>query len=141
MLREGKLTANEPITTGLLQLMDGLRSILKIIEADDSEGDGEDTALIARLEELQAPAHAHGKHARVRAGLGHANAVADAPQEHRQAPPAQAPPAIERKWRLSRLPRRKRQSRRKFRWKRKPMDQNRAQRQRVLRQKAPCAWM
>jgi two-component system chemotaxis sensor kinase CheA len=95
MLREGKLTANEPITTGLLQLMDGLRSILKIIEADDSEGDGEDTALIARLEELQAPAHAHGKHARVRAGLGHANAVADAPQEHRQAPPAQAPPAIE----------------------------------------------
>ena len=33
MLREGKLTADEPVTTGLLQLMDGLRSILKTIEA------------------------------------------------------------------------------------------------------------
>ena len=40
MLREGKLTANEPITTGLLQLLDGLRSILKTIEAEDSEGEG-----------------------------------------------------------------------------------------------------
>jgi len=95
MLREGKLTANEPITTGLLQLMDGLRSILKIIEAHDSEGDGEDTALIARLEELQAPAHAHGKHARVRAGSSHANAVADAPREQVQSPQPNMPAAIE----------------------------------------------
>src|SRR6204780_2024797 len=29
LLREGKLTADRPITTGLLALMDGLRSILK----------------------------------------------------------------------------------------------------------------
>ena len=56
MLREGKLRADGPLTTGLLQLMDGLRSILKTIEAEDSEGDGEDTALIKSLEELQAPA-------------------------------------------------------------------------------------
>src|SRR5580700_7598908 len=55
MLREGKLTADEPITTGLLQLMDGLRSILKAIEVEGTEGDGEDTVLIRRLEELQAP--------------------------------------------------------------------------------------
>jgi two-component system chemotaxis sensor kinase CheA len=67
MLREGKLRADGPITTGLLQLMDGLRSILKTIEAQDSEGDGEDTVLIERLEELQAPAHV--QRVRVRAGM------------------------------------------------------------------------
>jgi two-component system chemotaxis sensor kinase CheA len=94
MLREGKLIADEPITTGLLQLMDGLRSILKTIEAADSEGDGEDTALIARLEELQAPAHAHGKHARVRAGSGQASAVAEVSQEKHHAPAQHAPDAL-----------------------------------------------
>lgn len=55
-LREGKLTADGEIITGLLALLDGLRSILKSIEADGSEGAGEDAALIARLEALQAPA-------------------------------------------------------------------------------------
>jgi two-component system chemotaxis sensor kinase CheA len=57
LLRDGKLAADRPIITGLLQLLDGLRSILKSIETEASEGDGEDTALIERLEELQAPAH------------------------------------------------------------------------------------
>ena len=55
LLREGKLAANGPIITGLLQLLDGLRSILKSIETMDSEGPGEDAQLIERLEELQAP--------------------------------------------------------------------------------------
>jgi len=36
---EGKLTANRPIITGLLHLLDGLRSILKTIEADSNEGE------------------------------------------------------------------------------------------------------
>jgi two-component system chemotaxis sensor kinase CheA len=54
LLREGKLVANGPIVTVLLHLLDGLRSILKTIETDDSEGDGEDGVLIAQLEELQA---------------------------------------------------------------------------------------
>jgi two-component system chemotaxis sensor kinase CheA len=70
MVREGKLTANAPIITGLLQLLDGLRSILKTIEATDAEGDGEDAALIGRLEELQQPAQAKVKqpaHASARA--------------------------------------------------------------------------
>jgi two-component system chemotaxis sensor kinase CheA len=58
LLREGKLVADRPIITGLLQLLDGLRLILKSIEAESSEGDGEDTELIGRLEELQAPARA-----------------------------------------------------------------------------------
>ena len=55
MLREGKLTVSAPISTGCLQLLDGLRSILKTIEADGLEGDGADTALIANLEQLQSP--------------------------------------------------------------------------------------
>ena len=56
LLREGKLTANRQIITGLLQLLDGLRLILKTIEANNTEGVGEDAVLIGRLEELQAPA-------------------------------------------------------------------------------------
>jgi two-component system chemotaxis sensor kinase CheA len=56
LLREGRLAADGDVITGLLQLLDGLRSILKTIEAEGGEGDGEDAALIARMEELQAPA-------------------------------------------------------------------------------------
>ena len=58
LLRDGKLTADAPIVTALLQLLDGLRSILKAIEGDGSEGEGDDAGLIGRLEELQAPARA-----------------------------------------------------------------------------------
>jgi two-component system chemotaxis sensor kinase CheA len=70
LLREGKLTANGPIITGLLQLLDGLRGILKTIEAQDAEGEGDDAALIGRLVELQLPAQAEAKrpaHAKARA--------------------------------------------------------------------------
>jgi two-component system chemotaxis sensor kinase CheA len=55
LLREGKLSADRPIITGLLQLLDGLRSILKSIETVDGEGDGQDDQLIRSLAELQAP--------------------------------------------------------------------------------------
>jgi two-component system chemotaxis sensor kinase CheA len=55
LLREGKLTADGPIITGLLELLDGLRSILKSIEAQDSRRRRRRRALIGRLEELQAP--------------------------------------------------------------------------------------
>ncbi len=56
LLRDGKLAADAEIITGLLQLLDGLRSILQSIEQKDSEGAGEDAALIQRLDGLQAPA-------------------------------------------------------------------------------------
>jgi two-component system chemotaxis sensor kinase CheA len=56
LLREGKLEATGTIVTGLLELLDGLRSILKIIETDSNEGTGGDEVLIARMEELQTPA-------------------------------------------------------------------------------------
>jgi two-component system chemotaxis sensor kinase CheA len=81
-LRDGKLTANLPIITGLLELLDGLRSILKIIEADGDEGDSEDAALIARLDELQAPALAQP------AKAGHSRTA------HRAAAPLRAPPPL-----------------------------------------------
>jgi len=69
LLREDKLSADGPIITSLLRLLDGLRSILKTIEAESSEGNGDDAVLIRRLEELQAPKSAQAKeHARVRAG-------------------------------------------------------------------------
>jgi two-component system chemotaxis sensor kinase CheA len=85
LVREGKLTAGRDIITGLLQLLDGLRSILKTIEANDTEGEGEDALLIARLEELQLPAQAEVKHP------AHAKAGAHASAHH--APPAEAKPA------------------------------------------------
>ena len=56
LLRDEKLLADAAVITALLQLLDGLRAILKIIETESGEGVGDDAALIARLEELQAPA-------------------------------------------------------------------------------------
>jgi two-component system chemotaxis sensor kinase CheA len=75
LLRDGKMTANASVITELLHLLDGLRELLKTIEAKDSEGDGDDSALIARLEELQAPA----QNAKARnAGAAHSTREADA---------------------------------------------------------------
>jgi len=61
LLREGKLDADRPTITGLLQLLDGLRAILKSIETESTEGEGADAVLISCLEELQAPAFANAK--------------------------------------------------------------------------------
>jgi two-component system chemotaxis sensor kinase CheA len=58
LLRDGKLVADGPVITGLLQLQDGLRSILRSIETEASEGEDTDAALISQLEELQKPAMA-----------------------------------------------------------------------------------
>src|SRR5580692_3384115 len=55
LLRDGKLVASRGIITGLLHLLDGLRVILKLIEADGNEGTGDDGALIGELETLQSP--------------------------------------------------------------------------------------
>ena len=54
LLREGKILASAAVVTALLQLLDALRSILRSIEAEESEGNGDDAELIQRLEELQA---------------------------------------------------------------------------------------
>jgi two-component system chemotaxis sensor kinase CheA len=99
LLRDGKLAANPPIITGLLQLLDGLRVILKIIEAEGNEGAGEDTALIHELGELQTPAHAAARQPVAAKAGAHAQAgppVSAAPPPAPSAEvnePAAAPPA------------------------------------------------
>jgi two-component system chemotaxis sensor kinase CheA len=96
LLRETKLIANAPIITGLLHLLDGLRAILKTIEAEESEGSGTDEVLIAQLEELQAPAKAkqpvHAKAAESAPPAQKAKAPAPPPPP---APAADAPPPVQ----------------------------------------------
>ncbi len=92
LLREGKLAADRPIITGLLQLLDGLRSILKAIEVEGGEGEGEDTVLIAQIVELQAPAQANAKQP-VCAKAGAASAPAQ-PSASPAIPATPAPPPV-----------------------------------------------
>lgn len=61
-LRDGKLSATQPVITGLLQLLDALRSILSIIETSGLEGESDeevnDPELIALMHALQHPGDA-----------------------------------------------------------------------------------
>ncbi len=105
LLRDGKLSANQAIITGLLELMDVLRGILKSIEIESHEGTADDSILIARLHELQqplgvaVPVHAHSKSATIEATAG-SIALQSAPPplppailEPQVAPAPQPPPA------------------------------------------------
>jgi two-component system chemotaxis sensor kinase CheA len=108
LLRDGKMTANAEVITALLRLLDGLRELLKTIEAEGNEGARDDSALIGRIEELLAPAqsakaksaavthHAHAATA-VKAAAPAAEAEPAAPASVAPAPaaaePAQAPAA------------------------------------------------
>ena len=85
-LRDGKVTATAEVITALLKLLDGLRDLLKTIEAEGSEGTGDDGELIARLEELQAPAHQAKAKSAVRAQLaGEADTALDTAEAAAQA--------------------------------------------------------
>ena len=66
LLRDGKLSASSLVITGLLKLLDGLRSILRAIESDDNEGLGADDELIDLLAGLHASAQAPAKSVAVR---------------------------------------------------------------------------
>jgi len=90
LLREGKLTADRPTITGLLQLLDGLRLILKTIETESNEGTGEDTTLIEQLEVLQTPAKAK-KPAAVQEAAPPAPVAASVPAVVPSATPAPPP--------------------------------------------------
>jgi two-component system chemotaxis sensor kinase CheA len=93
LLREGKLVADGSVITGLLQLQDGLRSILRSIEVEKNEGQDTDAVLIERLVELQAPAMAV-QHSRAQSGHPAATAVVDAPHEVIAPTPATEPAAV-----------------------------------------------
>src|SRR4051812_20585859 len=58
LLRDGKLAVDSPVVSTLLDLLDGLRSILRVIEhqGDETGQDSEvqDAVLIGRLNTLQA---------------------------------------------------------------------------------------
>lgn len=53
LLRDAKLDASPPVITALLQLLDGLRAILRTIETEGCEGDFVDADLIARLKHME----------------------------------------------------------------------------------------
>ncbi len=92
LLRDGKMTASAAVITALLELLDGLREILKAIEADGNEGTKDDSALIARLDKLQAPAPAaKAKRATVRAKTREAVAAKAAPFAVKSQLPAAKP--------------------------------------------------
>jgi two-component system, chemotaxis family, sensor kinase CheA len=61
LLRDGKLAASSSVITALLELLDGLRAILKTIESAGNEGNGNDDPLIARLDALCEPPAGSGK--------------------------------------------------------------------------------
>jgi two-component system chemotaxis sensor kinase CheA len=77
----------------LLHLLDGLRELLKTIEAKDSEGDGDDSALIARLEELQASATNRKGHGAQAAHPAHEADAVKAGMATAEPEPAAAKPA------------------------------------------------
>ncbi len=54
-LRDGELALDAAITSGLLALVDGVRTILSNIEATGTEGDGDWTPLVDRLAALNRP--------------------------------------------------------------------------------------
>jgi two-component system, chemotaxis family, sensor kinase CheA len=86
-VRDGKVTATADVINGLLDLMDGLRAILRLIETTGSEGvraRDEDSRLIAMLGELKAG----GVAGAATTGVG---APASLP------PPAVAPAQVERR--------------------------------------------
>ena len=93
LLRDGKMTAGATVITALLHLLDGLRELLKTIEAKDSEGDGDDSALIARLEELQASATNRKGHGAQAAHPAHEADAVKAGMATAEPEPAAAKPA------------------------------------------------
>lgn len=53
LMREGRLKASSPIISTLLDYSDALRRMLRSLEQSGTEGDADDSSLIARLQELQ----------------------------------------------------------------------------------------
>jgi two-component system chemotaxis sensor kinase CheA len=87
LLREGKLLADRPLITGLLELLDGLRLILKTIEAEGTDGEGGDEVLIGHLEALQVPVQALAQQP-VHAVVGAHSASATAAEASPVSPPS-----------------------------------------------------
>ncbi len=88
LLRDGKLVANAEIISVLLDLLDGLRAILRSIETEDNEGQGSDEAMVERLVALAqtgAEPHTSAKSERIVAEL-------EALSGHKPSPEAEVHP-------------------------------------------------
>lgn len=53
-VRDGKLTVSAPVVSEVLASLDGIKSILRVLEATGREPEGDDATLIARLERVAA---------------------------------------------------------------------------------------
>lgn len=96
LLRDGKMVATPPVITCLLQLLDGLRAILKTIDTEGTEGDGDDNAQIEEIKAVmqggaEAPAAAAAPVAAAAPAVAAAAPAAAAPAA--AAPPPPAAPA------------------------------------------------
>ena len=76
-LRDGELVFNAEIASALLAVVDAVRKMLEAVEASETDGDGDFSALIATLERLQAAAAEQA---------GPASAVAAGQASRRQPP-------------------------------------------------------
>jgi two-component system chemotaxis sensor kinase CheA len=91
LLRDGKLDANQQVISGLLELLDSLREILKVIEAEGTDGEGDNTALIAKLSALQASARPEARQSKPPASTKPAPAPVPVPV---QSSSSEAKPAV-----------------------------------------------
>jgi two-component system chemotaxis sensor kinase CheA len=88
LLREGELAASPDIVSGLLALMDILRGVLQSIDTTGAEGESlqADSAMIARLEELQRGDASVARRTGARRRRGRAHPCRQAPQTARHRP-------------------------------------------------------
>ena len=81
LLRDGALPVSQPITDGLLAMVDAVREMLASIESIGNEGERDDTALINTLHALQ-----EGDLARASSGHKPSEGPATAPPQAAEAP-------------------------------------------------------
>jgi two-component system chemotaxis sensor kinase CheA len=93
-LRAGELTLTPEIATALLSVVDTIRKILACIEASESEGDGDYSALVQLLERLTRPSLTMASRSRLQSSSAQVDAPTPPEPPVAAAPPAPPPPAV-----------------------------------------------
>ena len=91
-LRDGELQLNNEIVDSLLGMVDAIRDILGNVEESGSEGDGDYTSLIAKLEKAKCPGEAASA---PNAAASAASDTTQKPAEESCSPPSEQPPENE----------------------------------------------
>jgi two-component system chemotaxis sensor kinase CheA len=96
-LREGKLIFNAEIASALLAVVDAVRQMLEAVEATESDGEGDYSALVLALERLRTgdAATAGGKGREFAVSRGPEAVAGPVPGNHSSVPSPQAVPAPE----------------------------------------------